>query len=555
MPDDAPKPDWFQESDERVAQLKEMARQLREGSDVPMDEQLKRLNALMAEASQERSKPTQADKEWMLAELRKKHGNLPGKTLMLKEVGARLKDFRAFSQEMRRASKQDIDSAIFLGDVEQVRSLIATGVDVNRLSVSGNSLLMFAGIQGQWEIFEALWAAGVKVGLPEAAITGDVDMIQALLDSGADVNAADAKLGLTALNWAASKGRTEAVRVLLERGADVDHAAVKGFTPLVSAAVHNHKEVVARLLAAGASVGVVEAALLGNEEQLVHWLDEGTDIESENAARMTPLMAAAACGQTGCIRLLLDRGADLHKVNAGNLSALTWAISQDRREAVLLLMSAGMDVNAPNQRESEYFRGSTPIRYAIMHRLSEMTRLLVAHGARVDVRDVRGQTPLHWATRHSSPDVMRVLLDAGADVNAVDVMQRTPLMSVVDDILVKQEVHLSCVRLLLESGADVNARAEHGKTALMMAAGRGHTEIVKLLLEAGADIEATDEHGFSALAAAAQDGHAEVVALLKQYGAKVGSVHNFLGAALFGHNDVLKTLLLPQFWKRKQPGP
>lgn len=552
MPDDA-KPDWFQETDSRLEQLKELARELREGSDVPMSEQAERLKAITSEINQEQPKPTAANKERMLEALRKKHGNLPKKLLLMKEVGDRLKALSSFSQEMRRPSKQDLDNAIMLGDIAEVRRLIASGVGVNGTSAAGYSLLLSAGVHEHWEIAELLRQAGAEVGLAEAALFGDIETLRTLLDHGADIHAANRK-GLTALSWAAGKGKEDAVRLLLERNAEVDHLTQNGFTALLSSALNKHSGVVKLLVAAGAKVGVVEAALLGDQNLLTRFLGEGADIETENTVNMTPLMAASACGHIKCMDTLLERGADLHKVNASQDSALTWSIRYNQREAVRLLLDHGMDVNRPDQQGSEHFRGSTLIRRAIQRQLPEMTYLLTERGASLRVRDGSGETPLHWAATACHPEVLRVLLDAGAEVDTVGIRQNTPLMNIVNQVLIKKARHLACVQLMLDRGANVNARSKHGKTPLMMAADHGHTEIVSLLLNAGADMEARDEYGFTALASAGQGGHAEVVSLLRKRGAKV-SLTNFLGAALFGHKDVLKTLLFPRLWRQKRSEP
>jgi len=42
------------------------------------------------------------------------------------------------------------------------------------------------------------------------------------------------------------------------------------------------------------------------------------------------------------------------------------------------------------------------------------------------------------------------------------------------------------VQVLLEAGADIHAKDKDGKTALMIAEERGHSEIVELLKQAGA---------------------------------------------------------------------
>ena len=54
----------------------------------------------------------------------------------------------------------------------------------------------------------------------------------------------------------------------------------------------------------------------------------------------------------------------------------------------------------------------------------------------------------------------------------------------------------------------------------MMAAGLGRTETVKALIELGADVNAKHKNGATALMAAAGQGHTEIVDILKQAGAR-----------------------------------
>jgi uncharacterized protein len=80
------------------------------------------------------------------------------------------------------------------------------------------------------------------------------------------------------------------------------------------------------------------------------------------------------------------------------------------------------------------------------------------------------------------------------------------------------------VRRLVATGADVHTRAEDiaGYTALMMASGRGHTELVRFLLDRGADIDArTLGTRATALMMASEKGHAEVVRFLLDRGADI----------------------------------
>lgn len=86
-----------------------------------------------------------------------------------------------------------------------------------------------------------------------AAFTGAADVVEDLVERGADVDARD-ESGYTALMYAANAGELPSVECLLDYGADVNARDAEQSTPLMFAAQHGHDEVVRRLLAAGADV-------------------------------------------------------------------------------------------------------------------------------------------------------------------------------------------------------------------------------------------------------------------------------------------------------------
>ena len=78
-----------------------------------------------------------------------------------------------------------------------------------------------------------------RTPLHYAALENDVQKINAMLDAGADPNAADLE-GFTSLHFAAQQWSVEAAQILLDRGADVDPVNKHGNTPLWTA-VFNSK--------------------------------------------------------------------------------------------------------------------------------------------------------------------------------------------------------------------------------------------------------------------------------------------------------------------------
>lgn len=75
----------------------------------------------------------------------------------------------------------------------------------------------------------------------------------------------------------------------------------------------------------------------------------------------------------------------------------------------------------------------------------------------------------------------------------------------------------TAVRLHIRRGDDVNATDDKGRSALILAASRGHTETCRLLLEAGADPRILDNDGNDALSLVEGAGRIELALLLGQY--------------------------------------
>ncbi len=117
--------------------------------------------------------------------------------------------------------------------VADVQKLIANGADVTKADEQGMSPLALA-----------------------AMISQDEEIIELLVDAGADVNAPTADWGWTPLFWAAMNNTNpQIIKTLVEKGANVEERCVGiHSTPLIDAVVHNPSSaVVQALLDAGAN--------------------------------------------------------------------------------------------------------------------------------------------------------------------------------------------------------------------------------------------------------------------------------------------------------------
>ena len=134
----------------------------------------------------------------------------------------------------------------------------------------------------------------------------------------------------------------------------------------------------------------------------------------------------------------------------------------------------------------------------------------------VNLTDVNGNTALHYSVSHGNFDVVSVLVDSKvANPNILNKAGYTCIM-LISLASILNETHRAVVWRLFSIG-DVNIRAaQHGQTALMLAASHGRLDVVQLLVEAGTDINIRDEDGSTALMCAAEHGHASIVKYLLQ---------------------------------------
>ena len=114
--------------------------------------------------------------------------------------------------------------------------------------------------------------------------------------------------------------------------------------------------------------------------------------------------------------------------------------------------------------------------------------------------------PIVYAAALGFTPVVRRLLDAGVYVNARYGNDLTLLMwaaGYADGAGVLDAV--AVVNLVLDRGAAIDARDNRGRTALMIAAERGHAAIAALLIARGAAAELRDKGGKTARDLAAND--------------------------------------------------
>ena len=423
-------------------------------------------------------------------------------------------------------------------------------------------------------IFGSVNSAVAQTEVADAAMRRNTAEVRRLVQSGADVKAAQAD-GATALHWAAYHGDVSSALLLLEAGADVKTANRNGSTPLWLASSQGDAPMIEALLKGGADANeqlplgrrpLMLAARSGHVDAVRALLVGGADVNAKEDARGTnALMQAADQGHADVIAVLIERGADIAAASKpvlrdGRTAAL--GKSGDPRNAVRQQVIAIIcDQETPDfGRLNELVAETTED--AVLAEAGEVPSVrsgdpcniqrdglgfvFTSGRANRQAREPDGGelTALIYAARAGSVDAARVLLDAGADVNQVTRYGWSPLLAAT------QNRNYRLGKFLIERGADVNIANKGGWTPLYLATDNRNLEggdyptrppdmndleYIKLLLDAGANpnaqlVESTetrtvftnqwlDEDGATAFLRASQSGDVELMRLLLERGA------------------------------------
>lgn len=207
--------------------------------------------------------------------------------------------------------------------VETVRSHIASGDDINRITEYGESALRIASNLGRFDVVKMLLSAGAdtaQLGWSETiyqVVYGTLTSITEALQQGGDLESCD-YWQRTPFLFAVQLGDTEKAKLLLDLGANRLAVGRSGKTPM-------------------------QYAVQQNSVPVLRWLlDQGFDIECTDDFLETPLISAAEQGAIECMTFLIQSGADIHNAHHMRDKPIAVAANMD---IARILVSHGADIN------------------------------------------------------------------------------------------------------------------------------------------------------------------------------------------------------------------
>lgn len=189
---------------------------------------------------------------------------------------------------------------------------------------------------------------------------------------------------------AVEEGNMDEMNNLIQQGIDINSRDPQGRTAIMIATYKNNTTIVKRLIELGA------------------------DIHIQDDLKNNPFLYAGAEGYLDILRLTIDAGADPKILNRYGGTALIPASEHGYIEVVKeLLVRTDVDVNHVNNL------GWTALMEAIVlndggKNQQETIKLLIQHGADVNIPDSEGITPLQWAKERDFFAIVELLLQAEA---------------------------------------------------------------------------------------------------------------------------------------------
>ncbi|XP_072754807.1 rabankyrin-5 [Anoplolepis gracilipes] len=341
------------------------------------------------------------------------------------------------------------------------------------------------------------------------------DIAQFLIRSGCDLNAPrrpgpdgaggdEAKDECTPLHLCCQWGLEQVVQTLIEHGADVNARDAEGKTPVHVAIQNQHSQIISLLLC-----------------------HPNIDLNKRDKRGLTPFATALTVRNNKAAQAILERlpkAAEQYDNKGRNF--LHTAIQKGDMESILFLLSIQVDVNSRIHDVTQ----TPPLHLAAMLGNEMLVRSLILAGARVNDTDANrntalhvaakaghatvvsallqnninfdavnadGDNALHVAVREGHVSVVRTLLtECTLDAEAVNLKGRNPLHELArcarDNAATICDLFLECMSQYPVNNADLD-----GNTPLLIAYMKGNGNLCRTLVKAGACLGSMNKDGIT----------------------------------------------------------
>lgn len=405
----------------------------------------------------------------------------------------------ALVKEILFRGQDNPDTADDLNDMTpvMVASYVGCSAALSLLAAEGADLQLFA-------------RSGMNA-LMIAATVGHRHVIEALVRSGADVNARHRFAGTTALHMAAELNRSAAIMELCKQGADATLVTSLGSTALhVAASTNAFLSLDALVLSChidpnslmnNDTTALYLAALNGYPIFADKLLHQGANVSYHMPAVENRGSKQLSNNHPG------DVGLSLNSQPSNGAEAIHAAAENGHLDVIKILWKHGVDINTVSI-------GISPVYIAVQYNRIQVVKFLLEKGALVDKpSNIDGSTPLYFATGVKNFKLVDILIGAGASPLYNGPVGSFPLL------YAAMLGYYNIVKRMLQfPNIDVNFSVVGSITALQAACSSGHAHVVALLLMKGSSLHiSTYPDGDTPLHTAILSSHYEVITTIIEH--------------------------------------
>ena len=242
-------------------------------------------------------------------------------------------------------------------------------------------------------------------------------MVAALIAANAEINI-PSNDGWTPLNSAALNGHLEVVAALIAANAEINTPNNNGWTPLNVAALSGHLEVVAALIEAGAEVGnktnigasafsvsrTNQPILKLIVNQKLHNLSSKLFPQTPSTQQLFTNLIKEQSSFEQLIDFIIDNQGNINETEEDQITLLMMAAALQDYETTKKLIIAGADKDKTDGH-------ATILHHACANGSAQILTLLLEQGCSLEIPDSDGDYPELWAIEKDEVEKLQILLE------------------------------------------------------------------------------------------------------------------------------------------------
>jgi uncharacterized protein len=310
---------------------------------------------------------------------------------------------------------------------------------------------------------------GIAVSITLGRVRKQFEKTRILIDAGAEINISSGYH--SPIVKACRSGHKDLVQLLLDHGADPNPGDDGMVSPLMivygADKLYHDRNFPAKGFDDGVE-GLAKALM-----------DAGAVVNARTSEDLTALMIAVQMFPFNLDRLIAA-GADLNAQSKNGWTALMWADVRNTRH----LIRAGADVSTVNKDgRTALFLSDSPTKADALRKA----------GANPAHRDLKGMTPLMYHAQQGNMKMVKWFSKYKKNRNALDDNGNNAVLYALGNNCVE------VVKYLVDLGEDPNIVNHHGDTLLIMACRSAKIDLIRLALSLKPDLDAVNKAGETAL--------------------------------------------------------